>query len=260
VFNLEITFTGLCLFLSKQEKVHVLMLQSQQHPHLAHLRYDPGYLTSGGTLGAGNTGTVDLANDVPGRKLKLDKYTGSTGSTILPPTIVDISPVATPPLGDDPPLKPKISAIVTLPPGTGSTYHDRGPWEADLKSGGKHTYDLAAWNLIWTVPDIPDAVLTLDKAGPGNADLVLYPKDDSMKEGKWVKLLAYNLPNPITKLPRVPPRPPCDPTGTYYCSHFPDLWGEYAPPAGSLKWLDACDSRGLRMDTTAYSCVPGKGQ
>jgi len=260
-FTLEVTISGLCVFLPKGSKMHVLMAgggsghgnghaMERHYPRVfydaAYDNPDPGVLPTGAAYSA-----ISLEDRV------LDLATPQApGGTVngLPIYLLDLSPF-TPPLPDPQVATiPNLCARVTLPPGTGECPDPQGAWELRL-GGMTQVLERVGWHVVWTTAGMDGTSLSwrLDSLTdlPGHPLRPLYPK------AGYVRLLVSNVPLAESKPgPLHRGIPPLEGTPMPHFHAFRDLFG--LPPSSAWPDMVFVGPR-VKVNSTAYSCVPSGG-
>jgi len=213
-FNLEITFSGLCMFVPAKDKsrMHVLMPVSGRtlcgvhvHQHVNQLYYHPSY----------ETGTGSPMDPMEPRCLELNgeavelEYNGSV-ETALKPGIVNLSAITgtkvRSALLTGQPTDP-VAARVTMYAGRFGIPNDGLIWDIDGKE-----YELSSV-VPWIIPDVPGDSITFTLGGSSRT---LRPCD-----GK-VSIYMFNvMPNEVPELVPLQPLPPYEcPQKDAEATHF----------------------------------------
>jgi hypothetical protein len=198
-FNLEITFSGLCMFVPAKDKsrMHVLMPVSGKtlcgvhvHQHVNRLYYHPSYETG---TGSPTKPTKPRFLELNGEALEL-KFNGNAETT-LKPGIVNVSSITKKGVRSSlltgQPTDP-IGARVTMFAGRFGSPNDGLIWDIE-----GNECELSSV-VPWTIPDVPEDSITFTLGGMSRT---LRPID-----GK-VSIYMFNLP-PDEVPRRVPLRPP----------------------------------------------------
>jgi hypothetical protein len=197
-FNLEITITGMCLYVPDVEKrlLHVLLVRYDGHHsnghhadcpdrHFARLVYDKAYLDEEASHLSGGMSCDDLTRCA----LLLDGFDDAL-KLDLPDQIVDLNEIA--PGGNlepncvrnNPP--PTVAARVTLGAGSITDWEQGDIWYPSSSPEGRITTAVD-----WTISNIQDEalrldILNLDDETQVRRQLILHPKNN------FVKLYIYN--------------------------------------------------------------------
>jgi len=271
-FNLEVTVTGLCLLLPRDEtkKLHVLMAKpGHGMPHEPLLHYDE------------NLPPVELH----GMRLDLTGCKGTKGTLTIPdirqiPEIADVDQIlsdaldagAYTPLPKDPEKAeiPHLAAHVVLPPGKKQPFSPPdtggpvGPWATN--KGKKLTTDLRlAWYFVWEVRGIPipkpgyELPWTWGRLSKSGAEASKKLPQIRPEPGGWVKLVVSNLPPGEY----AGSRPPAgkDPGKGHPMQHFRGFYGLYGldPVDPNLPDLIFKGGKVLAAVGTAYNCATSGG-
>jgi hypothetical protein len=271
-FDLEITITGLCLFLEAPSKMHVLMVAPRSpvggkkvERHYPRVFYDAVHDTPGT-----NAGTLYRVVPLEGTILDLSGLTppGPIPPISAIPGLLDVSKYTTHKLKDPelfPP--PNLACRVALPAPAGSPQTpDRvGPWKLTATTNPTVPEDTpadAAWKVVWTVSGIQDTELKwkLTTLVPNTPVEILPPLQPITVGGnKIIKLTISN----VVRGESYHEPPKCvapDPNAKLTHFHaFRDLY------ANSGSWPDliytgttppVCP---LGPSGTPYTCVPSGG-
>jgi hypothetical protein len=265
-FNLEVTVTGLCLFLPSpgKSKMHVLMVapvidhgegEERVEPHYPRVFYDAAYDSE---VEAKNFWrAVPLESTV----LDLSGFHSRDSGTPGIPTIraikglVDVSDYGT--LGDPEITRPgNLACRLTLPRGSWETPKPSASWKIQGPPREDRPIDAAAWHVVWTVRNIKGSVLNwelqqLNPIHPVERLTPLRPGPDGM-----IRLLVSNTvrSESLHKLVDAPQPKPGTPMPHF--SAFRDLYPG-RPPWPSLIYTGT-GSQGGRG--TPYTCLPSGGK
>jgi hypothetical protein len=260
-FTLEVTISGLCVFLPKAAKMHVLIVGGGGHDgghamerHYPRVFYDAAYDNPDSSVlavGAGYS-AVSLEDRV------LDLATAQApGGTVegIPKLLLDLS-AFTPVLPDPETAKiPNLGARVTLPPGTAVCPDPQGAWELRLQGKKTQVLDRVAWHVVWTTTGMDGTSLSwrLDSLNdfPGQPLRPLYPK------GGYIKLLVSHVPLAESKPgPLHRGIPPLEGTPMPHFHAFRDLFD--LPASSPWPEMVFVGPREI-VNSTAYTCVPSGG-
>jgi hypothetical protein len=259
-FTLEVTISGLCVFLPKPTKMHVLVVGGSgnggghaMERHYPRIFYDAAYDSPDPDVPA--TGAAYSAISLEDRVLDLATPQAPGGTVSgLPQYLLDLSDF-TPVLPDpESATIPNLAARLALPPGTGVCPDPQGAWE--LQSGGTTTQvlDQVGWYVVWTTQGMTGNSLSwrLDSLTdfPGQPLRPLYPK------AGYVRLLVSNVqlaesrPGPLHR--GIPPQ-----EGTPM-PHFHAFRYVFDPLPATWPEMVFVGPR-QPVNSTAYSCVPSGG-
>jgi len=266
-FDLEITITGLCLFLAAPKKMHVLMVApvgNAAQPverHYPRVFYDAAY-DSG--IGAG---TLYRVVPLEGTILDLSGLQVQTPAPAISaiPDLVDVSNYADHGLGDpetNPP--PNLACRVSLPPGKVQTPDMVGPWNLSAMTtpAGKAipaaTLKQAVWKVVWTV-SVQDTALNWQlKPLVANTPVEMLPKLQPINVGgsKVIRLTISN----VVRGESFHQPPMCvAPNTNANLTHFHafgDLYGATAWP--DLTYTGTAPTP-CPPSGTPYTCLPSGG-
>jgi len=207
-FTLEVTFSGLCMFVPSQDKqrMHVLMPVTHHHPHEMRVLYHPAYDTGTGNP---NKSEPPQVMELAGEAIEL-AGAGTLDAT-LKPGIGNASNICgrkvPPELLTGPPQGP-VAARVSMTSGD-YTLSDGLIW--DIDGADTELSNIATWTMT-----LPEAELTLSLNGEKRT---LHPIDGR------IAILVFHV--PPTEFPAVVPLEPytfvCPPVGTE-AHHFPAFY------------------------------------
>ncbi len=260
-FALEVTMSGLCVFLPKPAKMHVLIVGGgsghgtghAMERHYPRVFYDAAYDNPDASVLP--TGAAYSAVSLEDRVLDLATPQAPRGTVSgLPKFLLDLSPF-TPVLPDPETEKiPNLGARVTLPPGTADCPDPQGAWE--LRWGGLTSrLERVAWHVVWTTSGMDGTSLSwrLDSLNdfPGQPLRPLYPKGGS------IKLLVSHVPRAESKPgPLHRGIPPLEETPMPHFHAFRDLFD--FPTSTPWPEMVFIGPREI-VNSTAYTCVPSGG-
>jgi hypothetical protein len=264
-FNLEITITGLCMFVPRSEsRMDVLMVAAGggmggcrcgcMQRHYARVFYDAAYNSDDPNALPGECVGIALED----RLLDLTQL-GGNGETVKPlRNLVDVGAIVGKSVSSDLNAIPSLAACVALPPGFVAYSLPYGPWELYAPGAGVNTL-LLPYYVVWTIEGIDDTELRWELRGLGGLPdqplAPLYPKRG--QAGNAIKLTACNVTKSHANC-NVVGDPGSPPPPNYPMDHFEafyDLydWDGFRPvPIYAPKQSGASKS-------TAYTCVPSGG-
>ncbi|SRR5712692_141128 len=259
-FTLEVTISGLCVFLPRPTKMHVLMpgggsghgSAHAMERHYPRVFYDAAY--DNPDPGALPTGAAYSAVSLEDRVLDFATPQAPRGTVSgLPKLLLDLSSF-TPELPDPETGKIRnLGARVTLPPGTAECPDPQGAWE--LSWGGMTTrLERVAWHVVWTTTGMDGTSLfwRLESLNdvPGQPLRPLYPK------AGYIKLLVSHVPRAESKPgPLHRGIPPLEGTPMPHFRAFADLYDSPPSPWPEMVFIGPREI----VNSTAYACVPSGG-
>ena len=260
-FTLEVTVSGLCVFLPRPTMMHVLMVSGTTHGdgngnghmmerHYPRVFYDAAYDNPDPNVIPTGAAYSAVALDDRILDLATPQAPGGTVSG-LPDYLLDLS-FLTPPL-PDPDQIPNLNALLTLPPGVGVCPNPQGAWE--LRLGPLDTvYDQVGWYVVWTISGMQGNSLSwqLDSltALPGLPLRPLYPK------AGYIRMLASNVPLSESQPgPLYEGIPPAEGTPMPHFAAFRDVFVPYPTAWPDMVYIGPRQP----VHSTAYSCVPSGG-
>jgi hypothetical protein len=264
-FDLEITITGLCLFLEAPSKMHVLMVRPRGNVerHYPRVFYDAAH-DSGISAGT-------LYRVVPLEGTILD-LSGLTPPGPIPPIsaipkLLDVSKYTTHKLKDPvlfPP--PNLACRLSLPAGSPQTPDRVGPWKLTATTNPTVpvvTQTEAAWKVVWTVSGIQGNAMNwqLNPSVPGTPVELLPPLQPITIGGN--KVIRLTISNVVRGESYHEPPKCVAPNTNAKLTHFHAFRDLYA---NSGSWPDliytgttppVCPPSG--PSGTPYTCLPSGG-
>ncbi|MGH7517283.1 MAG: hypothetical protein ACREOC_07415 [Gemmatimonadales bacterium] len=272
-FDLEITITGLCVFVPDpaQKQVHVLMVEPGPHHGAAHRHYPRLFYDAAHDSSAK---PKKFWRVVPLDRTVLDlsgvggggKYGGKLSDI---KNLVDISQDVQPmPKPADTP-KDGLSCLVTLPLATKKieSPNAKGKWELRGKKGTK-TMDEAAWLIEWIVEGSAGSDLALQLQAFTGETIPTFPRQplNSIEDGNR-QVIRIHLSNVVLR-ESAPPNMLLQPfpESQGKMPHF-DAYRDFYKQAGSTTdpWPELVYTGPVFSETgrgrgTQYSCLPSGGK
>jgi hypothetical protein len=268
-FNLEVTVTGLCLFLPRGDKgkMHVLMVApvidpsegaEATEPHYPRVFYDAALDSQV------NPDQFWRAVPLESSILDLSGFPGQGVPASIPeipeiPYLVDVRDYAPAPLPDPEAIPnpiPNLACRLTLPRGWVTTPSPSEPWELQGPPGQNKSLGFAAWYVVWTVPCVPGSELSwkLDSLRPNypvEPLAPLHPDKDGM-----IRLLVSNAVRKESTHRLLPAPRPNRGTPMPHFRAFRDVYPG-RPPWPKLVYTGSpADGPGA----TPYTCLPSGGK